>query len=100
MVKFKVSTWNKLAETCNQYLHKGDQVAVVGRLTTAEQEGSNRGSPHIWQSQDGTVRADHEVKLETIKFLQKARSTNPADPPAPTAPAVMQSSSDQDEYPY
>ncbi len=100
VVKFKVSAWNKLAETCNQYLHKGDQVAVVGRLTTAEQEGSNRGSPHIWQAQDGTVRADHEVKLETIKFLQKARSTNFADIPIPIAPAGGQSSSNQDEYPY
>jgi single-strand DNA-binding protein len=100
MVKFKVSAWNKLAETCNQYLHKGDQVAVVGRLTTAEQEGSNRGSPHIWQAQDGTVRADHEVKLETIKFLQKARSSDSAGTLAPAAPAEAQSCSNQDEYPY
>jgi single-strand DNA-binding protein len=100
VVKFKVSAWNKLAETCNQFLHKGDQVAVVGRLTTAEQEGSNRGSPHIWQAQDGTIRADHEVKLETIKFLQKAKSNTSTAIPASTTSAGERSSASEDEYPY
>ncbi len=87
VVKLKVSAWNKQAETCNQYLHKGDQVAVVGRLTTSEQEGPNRGSPHIWQAQDGSARADHEVKLETIKFLQKAKSNGSAAPVEGRCPA-------------
>lgn len=29
---FSVVTWEKLAETCHQYLHKGDPVYVAGRL--------------------------------------------------------------------
>jgi single-strand DNA-binding protein len=100
MVKFKISAWNKQAETCNQYLHKGDQVLITGRLVTSEQEGPNRGSPHIWQAQDGTARADHEVKLETIKFLQKARGSGTAA--APAAPAEGQSSAGgpEDEFPF
>ena len=31
---FNVVTWNKLAEICNQYLTKGQQVYIEGRLQT------------------------------------------------------------------
>lgn len=100
VVKFKVSAWNKLAETCCQYLHKGDQVAVVGRLTTSAQEGPNRGGPHIWQAQDGTARADHEVKLETIKFLQKAKPNGPAAVPAAPAEGQSPAGGPEGEFPF
>jgi single-strand DNA-binding protein len=100
MVKYKVAAWNKQAEICNQYLHKGDQVLITGRPFTSEQEGPNRGSPHIWQAQDGTARADHEVKLETIKFLQKAKSNGSAAAPAPAAPAEGQVPVGEEEYPF
>jgi len=102
MVKYKVSAWNKQAEICTLYLHKGDQVAVVGRPTTPEQEGPNRGGPHIWQAQDGGYRADHEVKLDTIKFLQKAKSNCSAAVPAPAAPAEGHSPAGgpEEEFPF
>jgi single-strand DNA-binding protein len=86
VVKFKVSAWNKQAELCDHCLHKGDQVAIVGRLITSKQEGPNRGGPHIWQTRDGTARADHEVKLETIKFLQKAKWSGSTAACAPAIP--------------
>lgn len=31
---FRVVTWNKLAEVCGQYLHKGSKVYIEGRLKT------------------------------------------------------------------
>ena len=35
---FNIVTWNKLAETCNQYITKGQQVFVEGRLQTRSWE--------------------------------------------------------------
>ena len=29
---FNIEVWGKLAEVCNQYLHKGNQVGIIGRL--------------------------------------------------------------------
>jgi len=94
LVKLKVMAWNKQAENCNQYLHKGDQVLVHGRLVTSEQEGPNRGGPHIWQVQDGSPRADHEVKLTEIKFLQKVKGN--AAVSAPASPANTEETPDKE----
>lgn len=38
---FNVVAWNKLAEICNQYLVKGQQVYIEGRLQTRRWEDSN-----------------------------------------------------------
>ncbi|HEX7737232.1 MAG TPA: single-stranded DNA-binding protein [Ktedonobacteraceae bacterium] len=42
---FNIITWNKLAETCEKYLHKGSKVYIEGRLTTrkyTDKEGIQR----------------------------------------------------------
>ena len=33
--------WNKQAETINKYLHKGNQVAIEGRIQTGSYDGKN-----------------------------------------------------------
>jgi len=55
---FSVVTWNRLAETCAQYLIKGRQVYVEGRLQTRS-----------WEGQDGQKRYRTEVIAETVRFL-------------------------------
>ena len=52
-VWFRVTTWGKQAETCNQYVKKGSKVLVEGRLTA----DNATGGPKIWKAQDGTPRA-------------------------------------------
>ncbi len=42
---FNVVAWNKLAETCGQYLSKGQKVYIEGRLQTRSWEG-NDGQKH------------------------------------------------------
>lgn len=42
---FNVVAWNKLAETCGQYLTKGQKVYVEGRLQTRSWEGAD-GQKH------------------------------------------------------
>jgi single-strand DNA-binding protein len=63
-VWFRVSVWGKQAETVHQYLRKGRQVLVEGRLN-----GDENGNPRIWTAQDGTPRASYEVTAETVRFL-------------------------------
>lgn len=61
---FRVAVWGKMAEACNQYLSKGRQVFVKGRLRPDE-----NGGPRIWQDQNGNPRASFEVTATEVKFL-------------------------------
>lgn len=61
---FRVSTFGKLAETCNQFLVKGRPVLVEGRLRP-----DDRGNPRTWVGQDGMVHASYEVTATTVRFL-------------------------------
>ncbi|MBE7553710.1 MAG: single-stranded DNA-binding protein [Anaerolineales bacterium] len=46
---FRVSVWGAQAETCNQYLSKGRQVLVEGKLSIDKETGG----PRIWPDQNG-----------------------------------------------
>jgi len=63
-VWFRVSVWGKQAEASHQYLRKGRQVLVEGRLNP-----DDNGNPRIWNAQDGTPRASYELTAETVRFL-------------------------------
>jgi single-strand DNA-binding protein len=54
----KVVVWGKLAELCSQYLSKGRQAYVEGRLQTRQ-----------WQDKDGQTKYTTEVMAQTIQFL-------------------------------
>lgn len=64
-VWFRVSTWGKMAEVCNQYLSKGRQVMVEGRL----RPDPETGGPRVWTGQDGQPRASFELTALEVKFL-------------------------------
>ena len=62
-VWFRVSAWDKQAETCNQYLRKGSKVLVEGRLTA-----DDNGGPRVWES-NGRTGASFEISASTVRFL-------------------------------
>lgn len=62
---FRVSVFGKMAETCVQYLHKGSNVLVEGRLTPDKASGG----PRVYQRPDGTSGAAYEVFANTVRFL-------------------------------
>lgn len=68
-VWYAVSTWGKLAENCEQYLHKGSKVYVAGRLTPDKATGR----PRIWKTKDDEPRADYEVNATLVLFLDGAQ---------------------------
>ena len=73
---FDIAAWNRQAELLAQYVHKGDLIAVRGRLVQRK-----------WTAQDGTNRYAVEVRAEEVQFLsRKNGGSAPADPAA--APAV------------
>ena len=55
---FSIVTWNRLAETCAQYLLKGRQVYVEGRMQTRS-----------WDAQDGQKRYRTELIANEVRFL-------------------------------
>jgi len=65
---FSIVAWNKLAETCNQYLSKGQQVFVEGRLQT-----------RTWEDNDGQKHYKTEVIANKVLFLgqRKQEETTP-----------------------
>jgi len=66
---FSIVAWNRLAETCNQYLTKGQKVYVEGRLRTRS-----------WDGQDGQKHYRTEVIANQIIFLdKKATAVSPEE---------------------
>ncbi|HOT90386.1 MAG TPA: single-stranded DNA-binding protein [Anaerolineae bacterium] len=62
---FRVTVWRKQAEVAAQYLSKGQQVMIEGRLAPDR----NTGGPRIWTRQDGTAGASYEVTADRIVLL-------------------------------
>lgn len=72
---FRVTTWGKQAEICNQYLKKGQQVLVDGRMNA----DVATGGPKIFTRQDGTAGSSFEVTAQTVRFLS-SRSESESGP--------------------
>jgi len=88
---FRVSAWDRLAETCNQYLVKGQQVLVEGELTSDPETGG----PKIWTRQDGTPGTSYEVRAWTVKFLAKPRGV-----PSEEGPVIEEGAIEEEEMPF
>ena len=69
---FNVSAWGKLGETCNQYLAKGRQVYVEGRL-----------SSRTYEARDGQTRVALDISLTDVQFLGRAGDGDGAPAAAP-----------------
>ena len=62
---YRVSAWGKQGEACNQYLKKGSNVLVEGRLTA----DPATGGPRVWTGKDGSPRASFELSAHNVRFL-------------------------------
>ena len=63
---FRVSVWRRWAEIAAEYLHKGNQVMVEGRLHKVDKD---TGGPKIWTRRDGTAGASFEVTCDRLILL-------------------------------
>ena len=62
-----IVTFDKLAATCAEWLTKGREVAVVGKLRLNE-----------WTSREGERRSRLQVVADAVQFLGAPKTTKPA----------------------
>lgn len=61
----RCTTYGKLAEICGQYLSKGSQALVQGRMQTKK-----------WTDKEGNDRYTTEIIVDTMKMLGSKRDAN------------------------
>ncbi len=66
----KIAVFGKQADTCGQYLNKGSNVLVEGRLQQSR-----------WETEDGQKRSRHEVVAQSVRFLSRKQETAPVSSP-------------------
>ncbi|MBN2031655.1 MAG: single-stranded DNA-binding protein [Deltaproteobacteria bacterium] len=54
----RIVAWARLGEICGEYLHKGSQVYVEGRLQT-----------RTWEDRDGNKRSTTEIVAQSMQML-------------------------------
>lgn len=67
----RIVVWGKLGELCNEYLKKGRQTYVEGRLQTRS-----------WDDKNGNKRYTTEIVANTVQFLGPAEQSG-ATPKSP-----------------
>lgn len=55
---FRVSAWGKLGEVCDEYLHKGSQVAVAGQF-----------HPREYKDNEGNPRTSLDIRATDVHFV-------------------------------
>ncbi len=82
---FNVVAWGKLAETCKQYLAKGQQVYVEGRLQTRR-----------WEDQEGRKHFSTEIVADRMLMLGERKSAHGGE----GAPLTGDAFQEEDEFPF
>ena len=93
---FRVSVFGKQAEACAQYLQKGRQVLVEGRLRADKQTGG----PRIWEKQDGTKGASFEVVALNVRFIGGGQRAEGGPPAADEELAATPDTMGDEEIPF
>ncbi|MBN1873415.1 MAG: single-stranded DNA-binding protein [Anaerolineae bacterium] len=68
---FRCSAFRRSAEIAAQYLTRGNQVMVEGRLNPDKATGG----PRIWTRQDGTAGASYELTVDRLVLLANRGGT-------------------------
>ena len=60
----RIVAWQRLAEICGEYLHKGSRVYIEGKIQTRK-----------WEDQNGNDRYTTEIIARELKMLDKRESS-------------------------
>jgi len=75
-----IVAWGKLSDICSQYLTKGKQIYIEGRLQTRD-----------WEGQDGVKRYRTEVVMDNMIMLGSKGDGGPSSAPAaPSTPVITE----------
>ena len=88
----RIVCWDRLAEICAEYLQRGKQVYIEGRLQTRD-----------WEDKDGNKRYTTEIVTTNMQMLGRRgeQGTEPAEAPPPLdAPPPGPSGGADDDIPF
>ena len=86
---FNIVAWGNLAEICKQYLHKGQQVYIEGRLQTRR-----------WEDKEGQKHTNVEVVANEMMMLGDRRDNHRETDEEDQEDNLSESMVDEDEFPF
>ncbi|MEW5829011.1 MAG: single-stranded DNA-binding protein [Chloroflexota bacterium] len=87
---FNVVAWGNLAEICKQYLTKGQQVYIEGRLQTRK-----------WDDKEGVKHTSVEIVANEMMMLGDRRESSQASQSTESVAADnFEDQVDEDEFPF
>jgi single-strand DNA-binding protein len=86
---FNIVAWGNLAEICKQYLHKGQQVYIEGRLQTRQ-----------WEDKEGQKHKNVEVVANEMMMLGDRRDNNKQSEESNQEEDQSEPVADEDEFPF
>jgi single-strand DNA-binding protein len=86
---FNIVSWGNLAEICKQYLHKGRQVYIEGRLQTRR-----------WEDKEGQKHTSVEVVANEMMMLGDRRDNSKQSQESEQDDESSEPVADEDEFPF
>ena len=86
---FNIVAWGNLAEICKQYLHKGQQVYIEGRLQTRR-----------WEDKEGQKHTNVEVVANEMMMLGDRRDSSNHSQESEQDDENSKPVADEDEFPF
>jgi single-strand DNA-binding protein len=97
----RIVMWDKLAETANEYLQKGSQVYIEGRLQTRsweDQQGQKRYTTEVVANQ--MIMLDSKPNAEAASDSREAAAPAPSNGNGRSARAVEEVELEAEELPF
>ncbi|MFZ5911474.1 MAG: single-stranded DNA-binding protein [Chloroflexota bacterium] len=86
---FNIVAWSNLAEICKQYLYKGQQVFIEGRLQTRR-----------WEDKEGQKHTSVEIVANEMMMLGDRRENNAQAQETESGSDQAEPMADEDEFPF
>ena len=86
---FNIVAWGNLAETCKQYLTKGQQVYIEGRLQTRH-----------WDDKEGQKHTSVEIVANEMTFLSERREGGHNHEAGPATGDEIEPITPDNEFPF
>jgi single-strand DNA-binding protein len=86
---FNIVAWGNLAEICKQYLYKGQQIYIEGRLQTRR-----------WEDKEGQKHTSVEVVANEMMMLGERRDNSNQSQESGQAEEPSEPIADEDEFPF
>jgi single-strand DNA-binding protein len=86
---FNIVAWGNLAEICKQYLYKGQQVYIEGRMQTRH-----------WDDKEGQKHTNVEVVANEMMMLGERRDNSNQSHESEQTEEQSEPIADEDEFPF